>query len=156
MHMACVVADCMQKGLLAGPAALAVPVFEQGEMAQLEFYACVFFPSVCRSSRRQSMTRPSLDIFQRPKLGELGHQSTWRGTKCVKFSAACVRMMATFQKETRTSHSTNSHYISVSRVWTNFSCETVVSCRQVGFKCFEFNFGFTCCSRYKQNYTVSF
>ena len=33
----------------------------------------------------------------------------WAGLKCVKFSWIKFSVMATFQKETRTSHSTNSH-----------------------------------------------
>ena len=93
--------------------------------------------SVCRSSGRQSMTKLSRDICEvssvqscDERTGAFSHhldarpvREMWAGLTCAKFSVACLRMMATFNKETRSSLLANPHHISASIVWKNYSCE---------------------------------
>ena len=101
-------------------------------------YTRVFSPSVCRSSGCQSMTKPSQAIFEAlsiqscdERIGAFSDVRPARkmraGLMCAKFSAACLRMIATFTKETRSSLLANPNHISASRVWENCSCETIVS-----------------------------
>ena len=103
----------------------------------IPIYACVFSSSVCRSSRRQSMTKPSQDIFEvssvqscdkrtgafSPHSDARPAREMWAGLTCAKFSVACLRTMATFKNEARSSLLANPHHISASIVWKSCSCE---------------------------------
>ena len=119
--------------------AMAVPDFEEEKWRRLNStYTHVFSPSVRRSSGYQSMTKPSQDIFEALSIQScnesIGAFSDVRparkmraGLMCAKFSAACLRMIATSKIETRSSFLANPNHISASRIWENCSCEAIVS-----------------------------